>query len=54
METCSTCKFWRKYDNHHGANAEGVCRKNSPNPKWPVTRGDSYCGDFKVRGKVLC
>lgn len=50
-EQCSNCRFWHVTPEP----AAGSCRRHSPatangiGALWPLTRDNSWCGDYEMR-----
>ncbi len=50
---CRSCGYWLEYESRNGY---GQCRRSAPQldskdfAKWPATRIEEGCGEFKARG----
>jgi len=40
-ERCDACRFW-----------DGLCRRHAPQPSWPSTKANDWCGEFITRRKI--
>jgi hypothetical protein len=62
LETCSTCRFWRKSGRQY---AKMECRARSPimvehksscaswlGPGWPDASADQWCGEYQRAGRA--
>lgn len=55
-DTCANCEYWGQTSNVTGSTSATAmgCRKHAPvgtgidDWKWPPTKADDWCGDFKL------
>lgn len=52
MESCKTCKYWKKHETiHESQQAWGECRRHSPTVNslgahWPTVPEVAWCGEY--------
>ncbi len=50
--TCGDCRFWIAEDETLGEchrRAPCLCKENPPDPEWPMTGNDNFCGELELR-----